>query len=151
MDAPTNPTPIRRALAVVAAGTFALVGIVACSSSSDALSEDDWREQANGICAETAPAIGEAFAALDPATATPEQLDDVVDTLVEVNRDTGERIDALDEPSALTDRVAALLAANDAATDTVEEQGAAALDTLDETFAPANELATELGLDACAG
>ena len=71
-------------------------------------------------------------------------------TLVSVNRDTEARIDALAEPTALTDQVKALLDANEQATAAIEQQGPAALDTVDQLFAPVNELATELGLDACA-
>ena len=173
----TSPQPSRhhlRPLAVVAAGTLLLLG-AGCSSSSDEssatteattvatvattvppgssgeLTEADWREQANAICAETGPAIGEAFGAMDPTSPTDAQIDHVVETLVSVNRETEERIDALAEPAALTDQVEALLDANEAATSTIEEQGPAALDTVDQLFAPVNELATDLGLDACAG
>ena len=120
------------------------------AGSSDELSEAEWREQANAICAETAPAIGEAFGAMDPTSPTPDQIENVVSTLVSVNRDTEARIDALAEPTALTDQVKALLDANEQATAAIEQQGPAALDTVDQLFAPVNELATELGLDACA-
>jgi len=120
------------------------------AASSDELSEAEWREQANAICAETAPAIGEAFGAMDPTSPTPDQIENVVSTLVSVNRDTEARIDALAEPTALTDQVKALLDANEQATAAIEQQGPAALDTVDQLFAPVNELATELGLDACA-
>ena len=171
MTAHPHHLPVARPLAALAASTLLLLG-VGCSSSSDdessptttsttaetapaassdELSEDEWRDQANAICAETAPAIAEAFEAMDPASPTPEQVDHVVTTLVQVNLDTQERIDALAEPEELTDRVDALLAANADATATLEEQGDDALDTLDQLFAPANEQATELGLDACAG
>jgi|KBSMisStaDraftv2_1062788.scaffolds.fasta_scaffold1342892_1 hypothetical protein len=126
------------------------VATTAPAASSAELSEAEWREQANAICAETAPAIGEAFGAMDPTSPTPDQIENVVSTLVSVNRDTEARIDALAEPTALTDQVKALLDANEQATAAIEQQGPAALDTVDQLFAPVNELATELGLDACA-
>lgn len=171
MTAHPHRLPVARPLAAAAASALLLLG-VGCSSSSDdessptttsttaetapagssdELSEEEWRDQANAICAETAPAIMEAFEAMDPASPTPEQVDHVVTTLVEVNHDTQERIEALTPPEALADQVEALLAANADATAALEEQGPAALETLDQIFAPANELATDLGLDACAG
>lgn len=172
MHAPEKFQRLGRPLAAVTAAAI-LVFVAGCSSSSDdgssptttvtteattssaaaaeTLSADEWREQANAICAETAPTIGEAFEAMDPSAPTPEQVDHVVTTLVSVNRDTQSRIDALEEPSELTDQVDALLSANEEATATIEEQGPAALDTLDQIFATPNELATDLGLTACAG
>ena len=116
-----------------------------------ALSESDWRTQANAICADTGPKISAAFAALDPTAPTPEQIDNVVRTLVSVNRDTETRIGELGEPATLTAQVKELLDANEAATKQGEQLGSAALDSAQQLFAPVNELATKLGLPACAG
>lgn len=116
-----------------------------------ALTEADWRDQANAICADTSPQIGAAFGAMDPESPTDAQVAKVVSTLVSVNRDTEQRIGALTPPASLAAQAKALLDANEAATSQVEQQGPAALDSLDALFAPVNKMATDLGLTACAG
>lgn len=161
----TSPkrTPVRLHLStVVAASLIVLAAGCGSSSSGDssptttapspaALTAAEWKQQANAICADTGPEIGAAFEAMDPAAPTDAQVAHVIDTLVSVNRDTERRIKALAAPASLAGQAKALLDANEAATAAVERQGPAALDQLDQLFATPNQLATKLGLEACAG
>jgi len=157
----------RRRLSAIVLTSF-LVSASACSSGSDSaqptttagstttvasgpLTEDEWRSEANAICAETAPTIGAAFAAMDPESPTDQQIDNVLSALVSVNRETEQRIAALEAPPSIADKAKALLDANEAVTAQIEQQGPAILDTLDSVFAPVNQMAADLGLDACAG
>ncbi len=72
------------------------------AAASHALTEAEWKQEANAICAETGPEIGAAFEAMDPKSPTDAQVAHVIDTLVSVNRDTERRIEALDAPKPPT-------------------------------------------------
>jgi len=122
------------------------------SISVPTLTSAEFTKQANALCAKESGAIGGVmgplFASGEP---TPAAKQDALDQVVALSRDLSEKIDALAEPSELSEKVNALVAAQNKATDSAEAQGGDKFfSSEDDPWAATGALATDLGLDACA-
>lgn len=128
------------------------LGVVSagCGSDDEGLSATQFRDQANSICAAGSAEIGEAAGAAFAGEPTPEALQGALDTIVLVSRRQLDDIDALLPPSDLRDDVDAMIAEGRSATTAAEGQGLGFFESDDDPWARTSELATELGLDACA-
>lgn len=122
-------------------------------ASSDALTEAEFVAQANTLCSD---AGGEAETAMGPVfedfeAATPEQLQDAYDRMVELARGLTADIGDLAAPADLQAEVDEWLTIFDAATDEIEEGGAGAFFASEgDPWLDANPGAEALGLDECA-
>jgi hypothetical protein len=127
----------------------------ACGSAdaNGTLTEAQYRDKANAVCAAAEADLAPIFEAIFPklATATEAERGTAADGLLQV---LGKEIDdlaALTPPDSIADDVDAMLAAVRTAQSTVREQGAGFwLDDVDP-FTDADQRAAALGLDACAG
>jgi hypothetical protein len=131
-----------------------LVAGAGCGSDdSGQLTEAQYRDQANAVCAAAEGELGPIFEAIFPKldTATEEERQAATDGLLEV---LGKEIDdlaALEPPSSIASDVDAMLASVRTAESTVREQGAGFWLDDSDPFADADQRAAALGLDACAG
>ena len=117
------------------------------------LSETDFIDQANGICAEHNEAIGgiigPLFASAEP---TPDAMQEALDGVVALSRQLAVDIDALAEPPELSDKVTAVLDALNEGTDEAASQtGPEFFTSEDDPWAEAATLGDEIGLTACSG
>jgi len=138
---------------VLVVGCFGLsLALAACSDDDSGLTKAEFVDQANAICVrgdqEIGVAVGSVFGGDDVG---PEQLQAALDTIVSVSRRQLEEITALDAPSSLDDEVKQMVAEGRSATDAAEAQGLGFFETEDDPWQRTGELASELGLDACAG
>ena len=140
-------------LTAITFGTLGLaLALAACGDDTDTLTQAEFTEQANSICIEgdqeIGAAVGAVFSSEEP---TPEQMQEGLDTIVSVSNQQLDDIDALAEPSDMSDDVDALIAEGRSATDEAEAQGLGFFETDDDPWTGTQELAADLGLDACAG
>jgi hypothetical protein len=120
-------------------------------SAPEALTRDEFVEQANALCtdndAHIGEVIGELFATGEPA---PADMQAALNEIVATRRTLADDLDALAELSEQSDEVAGMVTALDAATDDAESQDAVAFASDDNPWADAQAMAAGLGLDACA-
>jgi hypothetical protein len=143
-------TTIGRLAVVVGVAGLAIAG---CGDDGgDALSEEEFVEQANEICAEGEAELQEAGAALDDPTS-----EDVAEFAGVYEENVSDQIDELDDleaPESIADDVDAVLTdAREALEDAVQllhDDPEAAFAEEEDPFADVNEQLTELGLDECA-
>ena len=130
-----------------------LIGTVACGSGGAQLTETEFRDQANIVCAnsesELASIFQEIFSKLDTATEAERQT--ATDGLLETLDKEIDDLAALEPPDAIADDVDAMLSTVRAGASTVREQGAGFWLDDSDPFADAEQQASALGLDACAG
>lgn len=128
------------------------VTTTACGDDESTLTATEFREQAGEICTVGNEEIHAAFfGVFGDDEVTPEQMQEALDTVMSVSRRQLDDIEALAEPSDLSDGVEALLAEGRAGTDTAEAMGLGFFENEDDPWARTAELAVELGLDTCAG
>ena len=145
---------VRRLTAVIAVLTLLATG-AACGGDDDggggeALTEAEWQEQADKICADHDQAIEEAEPDIDDPTPedVEEYLDDVVAPEIE---EQIEEIGDLNPPEEIQDDVDAMLdAATEALAGLEDLSGEELMALEDDPFAEVTELAAELGLEDCA-
>lgn len=126
--------------------------LAACGDSDDSLTEEAFRESANEICTVGGDEIHEAFfSVFGEEEPTPEAMQAALDTVMSVSRRQLDDVEGLDEPESLRDDVTALLAQGRSDTDDAEAMGLEFFNNEDDPWTRTNELARELGLDACAG
>lgn len=139
-----------RTFLFAAAGLAALVA--GCGEDESTLSAAEFREQANEICTTGGEEVHEAFFGVfgddDP---TPEDMEAALATVMSVSRRQLDDIEALAEPSDLSDDVDAFIAQGRDDTAAAEAMGLAFFENEDDPWAATGELAGGLGLDACAG
>ena len=140
----------RRIFAVGAVG-LALTLASCGADDADALSADEFRSQANLICAdgidEIGAAVGSVFGDGEP---TPELMQAALNTIVSTTRRQIDEIDAIDAPTSLENDVEALLVELRSATDIAESQGLGFWDDDGNPWERSIEMSAELGLDVCA-
>lgn len=134
-------------------GTLGLSSaLVACGDDAETLTAAEFTEQANAICVEGDQEIGEAlgsvFGSDEP---TPEAMQEGLDTIVSVSNRQSDDLEALAPPSDIADAVDELVAESRRATDEAESQGLGFFENDGDPWARTQELAADLGLDACAG
>ncbi len=95
------------------------------------------------------PIFGEIFPRLDTATEAERQKS--TDDLVAVIEAEIADLDALEPPSAMAEDADAMVAAAREAVGVMRQQGAGFWLDESDPFADVNQLAAELGLEACAG
>jgi hypothetical protein len=128
------------------------LSVAGCGDDGESLTATEFRDQANRICLEANGEIGAAVGAVfGDEEATPEQLQQALDTIVSVSRRQLHDIDALSAPSELEADVEAFLAEGRSATDAAEAQGLGFFEGEDDPWAHTGELAADLGLTACSG
>ncbi len=136
----------------LAVGGFALIALVTGCGDDDTLSTAEFTEQANAICAEgdleIGAAVGAVFGAAEPS---PEQMQEALDTIVSVSNRQLDDIEALEEPSSMSDDVEAMVAEGRSGTEIAENQGLGFFEDDGDPWEQTQQLAVELGLDACAG
>lgn len=129
------------------------VGAACGSDDDDRLTEAQFRDKANAVCAaaetDLGPIFAEIFPKLDSATEAERQT--ATDGLLEVLGTEIDELAALKPPASIADDVDAMLAAVRSAESTVREQGAGFWLDDSDPFADADQRAAALGLDACAG
>jgi hypothetical protein len=131
------------------------IGAVLTGCGSDAgpgtLTEAEFVEQANALCATESQAVGQAIGALfGEGQPSGGEQQAALDHVVTLSRDLAGDIDALPEPSSLSDDVDQLLAAFEQGTDRAAAQtGRAFFARDDDPWSAAAARARDLGLDAC--
>jgi hypothetical protein len=142
---------------IPAAGATILVAAMALTGCGDdeaeagTLTEAEFVEQANALCATQAQAIGRVigplFAAGQPS---PQDQQAALDQIVTLSRSLADDIGALVEPRSLTADIEELVKSLDAGTDEAAKQtGAAFFGSDEDPWADAQARAHDLGLDAC--
>ena len=149
---------IRIAAAAASLLAFGAIAIAGCGGSDDtstttaAISKDDFITQGNQICAEgnkTLDAAGnEAFSGGKPSQADLEKY--VSDTMVPTIQGEIDGIKALGAPAGDEDQVNAILDAAQSALDKAKADPST-LTSNDDPFAEANDLANAYGLTECGG
>lgn len=144
---------MNRHLAPLAIVGISFGSLLAAGCGDDGgMTATEFRERANGICADGNQEIGAAVGAVfGNDSPTPDDLQEALDTIVSISNRQLDDIEALDVPSDLENEVAALVAEGRSATDVAEAQGLAFFESEDDPWARTGELAVELGLDACSG
>lgn len=149
---PVPTTRARRCTAVAMALAIASTIALGACSDGDRLTEAEFVTRGNAVCDEISDTMNEELAAaFGDEEPTPAELDAVFVRVIELLRQSTTDLDALDEPSELTDDLAAYTEAVDEITDEVEDAGVEALMASEDPWASTNAAAIDLGLDACAG
>jgi hypothetical protein len=130
-----------------------LLALAACGDdSTEGLTTSQFRQQANAICTqgshEIFKTVGEVMGGREP---TPAELQAGLDKIVAISTKQLDDIDALDAPSTIDHDVAALVTEGRKATAAAASQGPAYWNTDDNPWAKTQQMATNLGLDACGG
>lgn len=156
-----EPTMTRRIRSIAILTLLAPLALVAACGEDDeakasetdtTLARAEWTSTVNDLCTRHNEAIGAIigplFAEGPPADGDAQA---ALDEIVQRTRAITDEIDSLEEPSALTVHVAALVSALDAGSDQAEAVGGPAFfaDRAFDPFRPAADIAGELGLDAC--
>lgn len=127
----------------------------ACGGDAKAgtLTTAEFVNQANALCATEGQAIGEVVGPLFASGApSADAQQAALDQIVSLSRDLAKDIDALAEPSSLTDDVGRLIADLDDGTDAAAAQTGAEFFASDaDPWADAAAKASAMGLDACGG
>lgn len=115
------------------------------------LTEAEFIDQVNSLCAEQQMAIGQAVGPLfgggEPSA---EDMQAALDQIVALSHDLADDIEALAEPASLTEDVEAFVAALDEGTDEAAEQiGAEFFSSDNDPWAEATILASDLGANVC--
>jgi hypothetical protein len=150
------PTGLMRLAALVSVAAVVLVACGGGDGSGDRLSEEEFRQQANGICAD----YNERIADLGSPT-SPEDIPDYVERGIPVIEEGIARLRELNPPEDLEDDFNTMLdetekaipAARKLSEAAAEEDAAAVQEAISEgqeADAESDRLATELGLDECA-
>jgi uncharacterized protein YicC (UPF0701 family) len=143
---------VRRVLALGITVTIGTMGLAACSSDSDALSAEDYRKQANKICADGNERLEEIAADLDENStedeiqaALEETLDDIESQIADIRGLEGPD----DLESDVNDVLDDALESIDDLRDQVEEDPMSLLESEEDPFADINDRLTELDLEQC--
>jgi hypothetical protein len=131
--------------------TLCTMLFTACGGDGN-LSAAEFRKEANAICTRANRRIGEAIGPVIGGTsATAVQKQDALDMVVSITRGQLREIHALDAPSSMRTDVNAMVSEGMHATNVAKSQGAAFFDTDGDPWSHTQELAADLGLDACSG
>ena len=133
----------------VSTGLLAVVGLSACSDDKEALTEAEFVEQGNAICAEgneRTDAIGEALGDA-PSDA---EVEAAIDELADDVEGQIDDIRDLEEPDEISDDVNAALDQAEEDLEALREAGADILTAEEDPFAETNELLNGVGLTVCA-
>ena len=154
-------TTIRRVAVLVSVAGLAGLGLAACGDDDgggDALTEEEFVEQANAICSEGEDELDAAFEELvgdGSEEPTPEEISAFADVFED---NIGEQIDGIDDlepPESMADDVdAALSDAREVLDDFAQllrDDPEAAFSQEEDPFADVNEQMNDLGVTACAG
>ena len=124
--------------------------VASCGSDDDALSVEEFRDQANAIICEgdqeIGTAVGQVFGGGEP---TPEQMEEALTAITSASLGQADAIDALVAPSDLEADVDALVAEWRSAAAAAEAQGLGFFESEDDPWALTTELAEGLGLESC--
>jgi hypothetical protein len=122
------------------------------SSDSSALTKQQFVQQANKIClegsAKRGQIVNEATAKLSGKKVTRAQQESLVEEVIEPYEEQTARLDELEAPAGDEEKVEAIVAAMEAASERVKASPETAL-TGDLPFKKANKLAEGYGLDKC--
>ena len=135
------------------------LGLIACGGDDDeGPSKEDFVKDANAICvktnAEVEQVASDAFA--DPEKPEPREAQAYLAELVPILRQQQLDLEDLEKPKDDEEEIEAILTAADTGITALaegsknEDQALAVVIAGDETFAEANKLATDYGLDECA-
>lgn len=140
-----------RRLTVLAAAALSLLGLASCGDDEDRLSEAEFQEQANAICAEGNEEVDALFEDL-PQDEPPseEALEPLFDDFVENIRGQIDDVDELSPPEELEDDVDTFLSDAREALEGIEDDGPSSLLSEDDPFADVSAQAEDLGLEECA-
>ena len=146
-----------RRIATISAPLLLFV-TVGCSDDEDRLSEEEFLEQGNAICAEGNDALDEAFEELEVGPDGQPSQEDVValfeDVLIPNVTEQLDELDALSPPEELEADVDALVEDGEAALDEISElieEDPEGFFEGEDPFEAVNAKAGELGLTECAG
>lgn len=133
-------------------GLIVAMTMAACDGGGERLTEEEFVTQANDACEEGNQAIADAADEISASGAQPtdDQLEDFVGMIVTAIQGQIDAIAALNPPEDLESDVDAMIAELQSSLDELEGQGAAALQSQENPFAQANEMAGDLGLTVCA-
>ena len=144
---------VRRLTAMTAVLLLAFT-VAACGGDDDdgggeALSEAEFVEQANKICADGEAELDEQQP--DSENPSPEEIEEYIDDVLVPNvQDQLDAIGELNPPEEIADDVDAMLEEAESALDEVGDMSAEEImSTEEDPFTASNELAAELGLDEC--
>ncbi|MFN0091409.1 MAG: hypothetical protein ACKVWR_14260 [Acidimicrobiales bacterium] len=132
-------------------GSAALpLALATAACGEDRLSRSEFIEQANGVCVQNSAHIASLFAqASAGGEPGPQEMQTALDGTVRASRAAIEALRQLEEPAELSADVDRLLTEATEATDTMQSQGLAYFDSDDNPWAPMNDAARAIGLDAC--
>jgi hypothetical protein len=128
------------------------LALVACDGGEERLTEEEFISQANEACTEGNEEIQEAAGEIGASGQQPseDQLEEFVGTIVDAIQGQIDDIEELNPPEDLEQDVDAMVEELQSSLDDLEGQGAAALQSQENPFADANEMAGDLGLTVCA-
>lgn len=152
IELPYDTEDILKALIALSLGLVTTLALVACDAGEERLTEEEFISQANEACTEGNQEIQEAAAEIGATGEQPsqDQLEDFIGTIAEAIQGQIDDIAELSPPEDLEQDVDALTEELQSSLDELREQGAAALQSQDNPFADANEMAGDLGLTVCA-
>jgi len=142
---------MKATLAVSLGITLALT-MAACDGGGERLTEEEFVTAANEACTEGNETIQEAADEISASGQQPgeEQLEGFIVSIVDAIQGQIDAIDELNPPEDMEEDVNALVAELQSSVDEIEEQGTAALQSEENPFSDANEMAGDLGLTVCA-
>lgn len=149
-----------RKLAVVLVVAALPLGLVACGGDDDeGPSKEEFVKEANAVCtkanAEVEQVSADAFE--DPEDPQPAEAQAYLAELVPILRQQQLDLEKIEKPKDDEEEIEAILTAADTGITALaegakkEDEALAVVIAGDETFAEANKLATDYGLDDCAG
>ncbi len=145
---------MKKQLTPILIGSIALCSVLAACGNDDpdTLTAAEFTAQANEICTVGGDEVHEAFfGVFGDDEPTVEEMQAALDTVISVSHRQLDDIEALAEPSDMSDDVAAFIEQGHADTDTAEAMGLDFFGSDDDPWIQTGEMAVALGLDACAG
>ena len=131
------------------AGTaLALSALVTGCGGDDALSEKEFRAEADKLC-KAADKDTEAYGKDLSESSSEDEVKKAIDKLVDRTEKLMADIDELEEPEALSDDVESMLDSVKAALKKIDGASLEELGSMENPFAEADEKATDLGLKEC--
>ncbi len=141
---------MRRFVQLVAMLAVSGLILAACGGDDDALSEEEFLEQGNAICAAGNERLEEAGAGFSGEQPSPEELEAFLEILIDDVRGQLDDIEALSPPEELEEDVDELIESARGTIAEVEDAGPDALLSPEDPFAEENAMADEIGLTECA-